>query len=495
MNTNVGVDGLRLRFPGSEKLLFRDFSLSVRKGEKVLLLGPSGCGKSTLIQVLAGLIPGSVEVPMKCQNITVPDSWGYVFQDPDAQFCMPYVDEEIAFVLENLRVPRERMPVLIRHYLHQVGLRLDQIHTPIHTLSQGMKQRLAIASVLALEPDVLFLDEPTALLDPEGTLQVWESIKQIGKDKTVLIVEHKIEHVLDFVDRVVVLSPEGEIVADGDAQSVLSTCKPLLREYGIWYPGVWEDTYGSGRVTSLARTAVAPLRIRTEDWIAYRNREPKLEVALAEGRAGEWICVVGPNGAGKTTLLLALRQLLPTTGNYLLDGIPVTRGDDLRSRVAFVFQNPEFQFVTETVYDEIAYTLRVEKWNEEAIAERVEEILNLFSLSDQRRQHPYQLSMGQKRRLSVASALVAQQPVLLLDEPTFGQDAQNTFALLEKMDELRQAGTTIVMVTHDLEIVRRFATRVWEVRDGRLIRDMPVTGDDGERPDDRQDVQKEAVCP
>ncbi len=148
MNRIAFVNNLRLKFPGEESLLFRDLSLSLYQGEKVLFLGPSGCGKSTLLQVLSGLIPQAVEVPIKAEEIQVPDSWGFVFQDPDTQFCMPYVDEEMAFVLENLQVPREQMPEKIVHYLNMVGLHFEEIHRSIQTLSQGMKQRLALASIL-----------------------------------------------------------------------------------------------------------------------------------------------------------------------------------------------------------------------------------------------------------------------------------------------------------------------------------------------------------
>ncbi|VTR63149.1 ABC transporter-like protein [Actinobacillus pleuropneumoniae] len=161
--------------------MFKDLSFSAARGEKVLLLGPSGCGKSTLLQVLSGMIPRATEVPMKCEAQLVPRSWGYVFQDPDTQFCMPYVDEELAFVLENLSVPRDEMKERMQAVLHEVGLDLQELHVPIGHLSQGMKQRLALASALLLEPEVLFLDEPSALLDPEGREQIWSAVKPYRK--------------------------------------------------------------------------------------------------------------------------------------------------------------------------------------------------------------------------------------------------------------------------------------------------------------------------
>jgi energy-coupling factor transporter ATP-binding protein EcfA2 len=202
MSEGMSVTNLRLKYPGDDApLIFQGVSFSIERGEKVLLLGPSGCGKSTLLQVLSGIVPDMIELPLKADEIRRPSRWGYVFQDPDTQFCMPYIDEEIAFVLENQEVPREDMPARIRYYLDLVGLHVPDAHTLISTLSQGMKQRLAIASVLALEPEVLFLDEPTALLDDEGTKQVWDTIRAISGDKTLLIVEHKISGMLDLLDR------------------------------------------------------------------------------------------------------------------------------------------------------------------------------------------------------------------------------------------------------------------------------------------------------
>lgn len=209
------MTNLRLKFPGDDSLLFKDLSFSVNKGEKVLLLGPSGCGKSTLLQVASGIVPNSFELPMKAEKLELPDSWGFVFQDPDTQFCMPYVDEELAFVLENLNVPRQDMTALIVAALERVGLHLPDIHTPILELSQGMKQRLALTSVLLMEPEVLFLDEPSALLDPEGTEQIWTSIQTAAADQTVVIVEHKIEQIANWIDRVVLFTHDGKIVRMG----------------------------------------------------------------------------------------------------------------------------------------------------------------------------------------------------------------------------------------------------------------------------------------
>lgn len=482
MTCAAGVDNLRLKFPGEKSLQFRDLSLSIFHGENVLLLGPSGCGKSTLLQVLTGLIPQSIEVPLQYDRITIPSSWGYVFQDPDSQFCMPYMDEEIAFVLENLRIPREEMPQHIEQYLERVGLSGKDPHTNIQTLSQGMKQRLAIASVLALEPDVLFLDEPTALLDPEGTEQVWQTIRDMGSGKTLIIVEHKIEQIVDLIDRVVLFDQHGHIIADGKKEQILLHNKQALIEYGIWYPGAWNDYVKSREgIPAAANNNPNPQQgctpiIELKDFAGFRGKEPMIAVPRADIGPAEWIAIVGENGAGKSSLLLALMQLLRTEGYYALHGRSTAGLSRLADELAFVFQNPEYQFVTNSVCEEIAYSLRIEGMEERKITKKVQDMLQFFELTEKKDNHPYQLSIGQKRRLSVAAAIVKEQSILLLDEPTFGQDAKNTFAILEKLEQWRSEGTTILMVTHDMHIVKHYATRAWRVHQGTLAEDHVLGG-------------------
>ena len=376
------VSKLRLKFPDSPTLLFRDFDFAVPQGQKLLLLGPSGCGKSTLLQVLSGLIPNAVEIPMKTAHVSLPEQWGFVFQDPDTQFCMPFVDEELAFVLENLSVPRQEMKGRMEAVLQEVGLMLDELHFPIQALSQGMKQRLALASVMLLEPEVLFLDEPSALLDPDGTAQIWEALQRVSKGKTVVIIEHKIDQVISFVDRVVLFDELCQIIADGDPQAVFEAHREQLMRYGIWYPNVWQDYIASssfkaishvreheatlldsGKRESLRAVACAkgtfgelkkPL-LALEAFCGLRNKEVKIQVDSAQVMTGEWVTIVGPNGAGKSTLLQAIRQLLPTKGKAFLEGNRLYKKSELSTLVSFVFQNPELQFLTNSLYDELAY--------------------------------------------------------------------------------------------------------------------------------------------
>ncbi|MGR3764438.1 ABC transporter ATP-binding protein [Rossellomorea sp. NS-SX7] len=465
------IEKLRLKFPGEKKFIFKDLSLSIGKGEKVLLLGPSGCGKSTLLNVCAGLIPYSYEVPMKVSSISYPASWGYVFQDPDAQFCMPYVDEEIAFVLENLNVPREQMEDKIERLLKKVGLHLPNPHTRISELSGGMKQRLAIAAVLALEPDTLFLDEPTALVDEAGTKDIWETIKHVSKDKTVVIVEHKLDHVVDLVDRIILFNQHGEILADGHAEQVLTEYKEVIKEDGVWYPGAWDEYISSTPFRDTDEFSKESA-LEVENFKGYLNKHPKISIGRASVKKGEWISVLGRNGAGKSTFLHGLMQFIKTTGRYELFGHEVNKRKT-PEHCTFVFQNPEFQFVANSVFDEIAFSLKQKIGRREGMEERVNDILKRFNLEEHRHQHPYQLSMGQKRRLSVAASILISQDIILLDEPTFGQDAANTFRLLEMMKELQLQGSTILMVTHDEDIARYVSNRIWTIDEGELVKDEP----------------------
>ncbi|MWV46864.1 ATP-binding cassette domain-containing protein [Paenibacillus sp. HJL G12] len=488
----ASVTELRLKFPGEGSFIFKDLSLSIQKGERVLLLGPSGCGKSTLLQILGGLIPHVIEVPLKADEIIVPASRGYVFQDPDTQFCMPYVDEELAFVLENRGIEREHMVRQMREVLDAVGLHPDELHVPVDSLSQGMKQRLALASVLLLEPEVIFLDEPSALLDPDGRKQMWEAVWHAAEGRTLVVVEHRLEEIADRMDRIILFSPDGSIIGDGSPEWIFRTFRRELAQYGIWYPGVWENFIRLMEIrqaeaeNSASRSGLTPL-LALKKYTGFRANRPVIYVEAAEVYPGDFIAVTGPNGAGKSSLLLSLMCLLRFSGQYVLcgEGIPETAGASRKrrkkvcppsDRIGYVFQNPEFQFVAETVQEEIGFSLKnpgMTSLNQ--VDETSRRFIRSFHLEGLEQRHPYQLSMGQKRRLSIAAAVVCGQPILLLDEPTFGQDARNTFAILDYCLEMQAKGAAIVMVTHEEGIVRHAATRVWEVLDG-VVNERPDAG-------------------
>lgn len=476
---SVGVTNLRLKFPGARSLLFKDLSFEAFHGEKILLLGPSGCGKSTLLQVLSGLIPHSIEVPIRQESVHLPNSYGFVFQDPDTQFCMPYVNEELAFVLENLQVPREQMENRMNDVLDRVGLHIP-LQTLIQDLSQGMKQRLALASVLLLDPEVVFLDEPSALLDPEGTVQIWDSVKEVSENKTVIIVEHKINQIADWVDRIVLFNDEGKIIADGAPEVIFEQFHKEITEYGIWHPNVWENYIESESFKNLmdvrATTSIEILQkdnsvIQLKDFKGYYGKKEKIHVNAAAVYPRSWITIIGDNGAGKSTLVLALMRLIHGSGEYIVNGRSVSLDKKKRTppkELSLVFQNPELQFVENTIKNELLFSLQLRGLSKKRTEEEAAHLLRTFHLNVDDDHHPYQLSTGQKRRLSVATAFAHHSEILILDEPTFGQDAQNTFGMLEQLEEIRQQGTTIVMVTHDLNIVKHFATEVWTIDNGQL---------------------------
>jgi energy-coupling factor transport system ATP-binding protein len=464
----VHVENLRLKFPGSEKLLFKDISISIHEGEKVLLLGPSGCGKSTLLHALSGVIPRSIDVPMRASSIEVSESWGYVFQDPDSQFCMPFVDEELAFVLENLQIHRDDMTGTINRLLGEVGLELKDSHTRISALSGGMKQKLAIASALALKPDTLFLDEPTSLLDEESTQDVWRTIKETCKDKTLVIVEHKLDQVLGIIDRIILFNADGAVLADGAKEWILNHYKETLKLLGVWYPGAWQDYLSSCQPRAVP--SYGKVIVNLENFKGYMQKKEKIHIPCAKVHKGEWVAITGRNGAGKSTLLHSFMQFIHTSGTYELNGKQI-KGKKVPQGCAFVFQNPEFQFVTHSVFDEVAYGYRLENMDEKSVKKNVNELLERFKLDPFKFQHPYHLSMGQKRRLSVAASIVRNEEILLLDEPTFGQDSRNTFALIEMLQDYQREGSTILMVTHDEKIIQHYATRVWTIEEGQLLQD------------------------
>ncbi|URN93027.1 MAG: energy-coupling factor ABC transporter ATP-binding protein [Candidatus Pristimantibacillus lignocellulolyticus] len=489
-NIAVSVEQLRLKFSGEPNLIFQDFSIHIPEGQKILILGPSGSGKSTLLQVLSGIIPNYSSVPMSYASIQTPEHWGFVFQDPDTQFCMSYVDEELAFVLENRQIARELMEPAMHHVLDVVGLQLPSLHTPIRNLSQGMKQRLALAAVLLLEPRTVFLDEPSALLDPEGKHLIWESLRKSLQKHTVIVVEHHVDGILDWFDRVVILNESGVIVADDTPSSIFETQQQLLLQYGIWYPNIWHTYLSKHQSSSNNYVTRANTRaiIELEQFIGSRGGRTLIRVEQATITEGAWIAITGANGAGKSSLLLALARLIDSSGQYKIYNQTLTTGKARKTTVpqhiSFVFQSPELQFVADTVYDELHHSYKLasaqpndnnikgkqqqERTAHEDDKQTIQNLFTQFRLNMPLDRHPFECSVGQKRRLSILTAMVEQRPILLLDEPTFGQDAANTFTIIEELQKMNAQGITIIMITHDPIIASLIASEEWHITDGRL---------------------------
>jgi energy-coupling factor transport system ATP-binding protein len=431
--------------------------LRIDPGERVLLLGASGSGKSTLLQAWAGVLGGSDEGDQR-GSLTVDDRpvaetrgrVGLLLQDPDAQLVLARARDDVAFGPENLGVPAAQITERVDSALRAVGLDLPA-DAEGAWLSGGQRQRLALAGVLALEPAALLLDEPTAQLDPAGFEQVARAVADLVRERglTLVVVEHRVEVWAALVDRVIVLDG-GRVVADGPVDEVLAARGETLAARGVWVPGR-EPAHPAAASTPLGEVLVQTTGLDVQP----AGGEPiALEVDLTV-RAGEVVALTGPNGSGKSTLLLTLAGLLPPAAGSveaLAAGSPDDWSSaDLAARFGVVFQNPEHQFVAGTVRDELAVG--------PAARERTDALLDRLGLRRLAGVSPFSLSGGEQRRLSVATALATAPPVLLLDEPTFGQDSRTWAELATLLAEHRDAGGAVVMATHDRALIEALGAR------------------------------------
>ncbi len=437
----------------------------------MLLLGASGSGKSTLLAGLAGLLEGGVsEGELRVDGLeprAARGRVGIVFQDPESQLVMARAGDEVAFGLENRCVPADQIWPRVDAALAAVGFPYGR-DRPTDALSGGEQQRLAIAGAMALEPGLLLLDEPTANLDPDGAALVRDSLRRVlgERQPTMLLVEHRVAEVLPLVDRVVVLEAGGGVIADGSPEGLVGPLGDRLAAEGVWVPG-----HPLPVPPRRIRPAVGPMLEVDQAGYAY-PREPKLAVGPVslQLRSGETLAVVGPNGSGKSTLALLMGGLLrPTLGTVRAVGAlleatgsdPVWRwpAAQLARRIATVFQDPEHQFLTGRVIDELTLAPIRAGVDPSAASERAQALLTRLHLDALAGANPFTLSGGEKRRLSVATALVAEPSVLILDEPTFGQDRRTAVELLDLLGTLRDAGMAICLVTHDAPFATALADR------------------------------------
>jgi len=517
----VRTRGVGVRYLTRRRRALRDISFTLEAGERVLIAGPSGGGKSTLALCLAGLIPRSVDADMN-GGIVVADAAasettppvGVVFQDPSSQFTMLTVEDEVAFGLENLGVPDGEMSRRVREVLAWVGLG-DRAGWRVDRLSGGQQQRVALAAVLALRPRVLVLDEPAAHLDPQGAEDLYKQVTSLAAREglTLVVVEHDLDKVVPGVlDRGLIIGETGELVADGALSGLLgnAACAARWDAAGLWLPtaprlalalgarsddAVPLDEQAAGRWIAARPRAQEHLRAAGSSGssggggrviLEARGLRQRYRSAAGEHQGlrgidvrvheGEIVAVVGANGSGKSTLLRALSALVPLhQGGVTIDGIDLYRADARNAArlVAHVFQNPEAGFVARTVAGEIGYGPRLLGWDEATIARHVERLLARFGLTSLAGANPYTLSQGQKRRLSVAVALVAGPRILLLDEPTVGQDRRTALALIDDISALRDNGLGIVVATHDVGLVVDVADRVVALARGSVVFDGP----------------------
>ena len=482
--------------------------LTIYKGEKVLIVGPSGSGKSTLGQCLNGIIPNiykgqmSGEFLIKGQaafDMSIYDKShlvSTVLQDTDGQFIGLSVAEDLAFALENDVTALDDMKSRVHKWAEKLDL-LSLLNQRPQDLSGGQKQRVSLAGVLIDESPILLFDEPLANLDPKSGQDIIELIDQIHKEEgtTTLIIEHRLEDVLHRpVDRIVLIN-DGRILFNGGPDQLLAT--DLLTQNGIREPlylttlrqlGV--DLAKEEQLADLANMSISKgqVQLRTElvketpelqslfkleDLSFSYDDRPILKSIYLDIKKGEKIAIVGKNGAGKSTLAKAISSFIQTEGRYLWEGQEI-KGDSVAERaerVGYVLQNPNQMISTNMIFDEVALGLRLRGVDEQEIETRVYETLKICGLYEFRNWPISALSFGQKKRVTIASILVLGAEIILLDEPTAGQDQKNYTEIMEFLEELHQKGHTIVMITHDMQLMLDYSDRALVMVDGELIAD------------------------
>ena len=472
----VCARGWGWRHAGRKNAALSGVDLDIAPGERVLVLGPSGSGKSTLMGGLAGLLGGAEEGEatgtLTVDGVAPAEARGRVgllMQDPEAQVVLARVGDDVAFGMENLGVPREEIWPRVADSLNAVGLDVPLDHSTTE-LSGGQKQRLALASILAMGPGLLLLDEPTANLDPSGVAEVRAAVEAVVErtGATMVVVEHRVDVWAPLVDRVIVVA-DGRIAADGPLDEVLEQQGDALRERGIWLPG--DDVaaeVGPAPEVAPASSEDAPIARVTDLTIGYDKASPVRSGIDLTIERGVSTCIVGANGAGKSTFALTLAGLLPPLeGTVEVETADGTAGDphewiskQLLGRMSMVFQEPEYQFLASTVAEELAIGPRAVGMTEEEIAPLVEEHLEALGLTKLARANPMTLSGGEKRRLSVATALISAPELLILDEPTFGQDRGTWLGLVRLLRAALERGVTLVSITHDPAFVAAMGQRV-----------------------------------
>lgn len=512
----ISFRNFSFQYRAQKRPTLTDINLEIYPGERVLIAGPSGSGKSTLAGCINGLNPfsnpGACTGTLTVDGVDAPHSSlfelsahvGTVLQDPDGQFIGLTVGEDIAFALENSCTPQDEMHAITRHAAELVGIENHLGYAP-HELSGGQKQRVSLAGVMVDQVKILLFDEPLANLDPATGKQAIELIDEIQKktDTTVLIIEHRLEDVLwRNVDRIVLVN-DGTILADLRPDELLSGS--LLAENGIREPlyvtalryagvDITPDKHPA-HVDSLVLDDTDTQKLR--DWFTARprpaaqpEREPLLEVkglsfgyqkgqqtlrdvSFSIGK-GEMVSIVGRNGAGKSTLSKLICGFeTPDAGEIFLNGKPLAE-ENIRRRaqhIGYVMQNPNQMISKTMIYDEVALGLQRSGLTEEQIREKVEATLRVCGLYPFRNWPISALSFGQKKRVTIASVLVLDPELILLDEPTAGQDFRHYTDIMEFLRGLNVRGVTVVMITHDMHLMLEYTRRALVFCDGRLIAD------------------------
>ena len=514
MDKYISFNQFTFQYDAQAEATLKDISFDIVKGEKVLILGPSGSGKSTLAQCLNGIIPNihkgqaQGQVRIAGQNIFKQSIYdksqlvSTVLQDPDGQFIGLTVAEDLAFALENDCANQSKMKDKVALWAERLDLTSLLNHRP-QDLSGGQKQRVSLAGVLIDESPILLFDEPLANLDPKSGQETIDLIDKIHKEvgATTIIIEHRLEDVLYRpVDRILLVN-EGELIFNGSPDELLSST--LLLENGIREPlyvtvlrQLGFDTRSAQNLSQLDALDLSDLalpdrvlkdkRDSSSDSIlkveglsvSYGDNPTIIEDLSFSLKKGERLAIVGKNGAGKSTLAKALCGFVPSQGKLTYEGQDISQDSiaERSERIGFVLQNPN-QMISQTmIFDEVALGLRLRGIEEAEVEERVHEVLKTCGLYSFRKWPISALSFGQKKRVTIASILVLKPEIIILDEPTAGQDYKTYTDIMNFLDSLQKQGHTIVMITHDMQLRLEYSDRGLVVVEGEIIADdKPVT--------------------
>jgi energy-coupling factor transport system ATP-binding protein len=516
----VQLIDLSFRYRGEKKQALEGISLDIPRGEFLTVMGASEAGKSTLATCLNGLIPhymrgklkGEVLIQgRKTTDLTVPELAevvGIVFQDFEAQLFSTNVELEVAFGPENFAVPWDEIKRRIDENLSYVGLEAFRNRPPF-TLSGGQKQKLAVASVLAMKPKILVMDEPTTDLDPiskQGIFDITNKLR-LQDDITLIVVEHETEETLN-ANRIALIQA-GKLVKVGPARQILQQVD-LLEELGVmplgipcFFKAAWpSDDLPLTPDEGLTAFTQSTLKISSAKYIqlvdndrqtagqlsepiiqckqlehSYPNGVKAIQGIDLEINKGEMVAIIGQNGSGKTTLAKHFNGLLmPTGGNVWVNGKPTVEQGifNLGQRVGYVFQNPDHQIFSEFVFDEVAFSPRLRGISEKEVKERVHEALEAVGLEGYEKEDPFSLTKSGRQRVAVAAVLSIQPDVLILDEPTTGLDYREQCSMMNMVQRLNERGSTTIFVTHHMWVVAKYARKVYVVKDGKILLHGPT---------------------
>ena len=504
----IQFENFSFQYQAQTEPTLKNVNLTIYEGEKVLIVGPSGSGKSTLGQCLNGIIPtiyhGEMTGNLWIQGKSAFGSSIYdlsnlvstVLQDTDGQFIGLSVAEDLAFALENDMVDLPTMREKVHLWAEKLDL-LSLLHQRPQDLSGGQKQRVSLAGVLIDESPILLFDEPLANLDPKSGQDTIELIDQIHAEAgtTTIVIEHRLEDVLyRSIDRIVLIN-DGQILFNGSPDDLLHT--QLLAENGIREPlylttlrQLGFQLENSAQLANLAQIDVSTVQFLGEKVSIQKSQAQddllelkNVQFAYGEKKVlqdidftiskGEKIAIVGKNGAGKSTLAKALCQFIATEGSYTWQGRDI-KDDSIKERaerIGYVLQNPNQMISTTMIFDEVALGLKLRGIAEDEIKKRVLAALKTCGLYEFRHWPISALSFGQKKRVTIASILVLNPEIILLDEPTAGQDQHNYTEIMNFLDELNQKGHTIIMITHDMQLMLDYSDRAVVMLDGKILAD------------------------